>query len=154
MSSRLWLAVREQRALAYYVRTSIQNYLDSGYLVTQAGVDHQKVDEAIETILNEYKKVRENGISEQELAKAKDHIRGSLILDLEGSDEMASWVCGQEILKKEILTPDQVLELIDKVTLADIKRVAEDVFRADKINLSLIGPFKNKNRFKKILKDF
>lgn len=151
MSSRLWIAVREQKALAYYVRTSVQEYTDSGYLVTQAGVDHQKVDEAIKTILDEYEKIKADGIGEQELLKTKDHIKGSLILELEGSDEMASWLAGQEILEKEILTPEQVFAMIDKVTIEDIRRVAKDIFKKEKLNLALIGPFRNKKIFEKIL---
>ena len=144
MSSRLWIAVRERQGLAYYVHTDIENQTDTGYLVTQAGVEHNKAEKAIKLILKEYQRVKDEKISQKELQKVKDCIKGRMMLELESSDSVASFVCIQEILKKEILTPEQVFAKIDKVRPEDIKRVANDIFQNKKLNLAVICPKKLK----------
>ena len=151
MSSRLWISVREKEGLAYYIRTSAQAYTDSGYLATRAGVDNKRVEKAIRLILKEYKRITQEKISVMELKKAKDYIKGSTILDLESSDAIASFFGGQEILTGKILTPEEKFAKIDSVTVDDIKKVAQDIFRPEKLNLALIGPFKNEDKFKQIL---
>jgi len=152
MSSRLWTEVRERRGLAYYVRASHENYSDTGYLAASAGVDNIRIEEAISVIIDEFKKVKKEKIPEAEIKKAKDHIRGATLLSLESSDEVASYLGGQEILKKEILLPEEFFKKIEKVTAADLQRVARDIFRPEKLNLALIGPFKEKEKFEKLLK--
>jgi predicted Zn-dependent peptidase len=151
MSSRLFLEIREKLGIAYYVKTSAELNPDTGYLVTQAGIDNQKVDKAILTILKEYKKISQRGIPQTELKKAKDHIKGKMTLLLETSDALASFYAGQELLEKKILTPKEIFAKIDKVTVNDILKVARDIFRPKKLNLALIGPFKDKEKFKKLL---
>lgn len=150
MSSRLWISVREREGLGYYIRTSAQNYTDSGYLVTRAGVDNKRVERAIKIILNEYKKMTQEKVSIAELKKAKDYIKGSTILDLESSDAIASFFGGQEILTNKILTPEEKFVKIEAVTINDIYEAANDIFRPEKLNLALIGPFRNKDKFEKI----
>lgn len=152
MSSRLFISVREKKGLAYYVRSAAESYTDSGYFVTQAGVANKKVAEAIEAILIEYKKIRDQKIGALEITKAKDWLQGTLRLGLETSDELASWVGVQELLRQEILTPEQIFSKIKAVSAEDLARVAKDIFRPDKLNLALIGPFKEKGRFKRLLK--
>lgn len=151
MSSRLFVKVREKEGLAYYIRTNIETYTDSGYLVTQAGVDNQRVEKAIKIILNEYKDIREKGVSEKELKRAKEYVKGKMILELEASDEMAAFFANQEILNNKILTIKEEFAKINKVTIGDIQRVAQDIFVPQKLNLALIGPFK-KNICHQLLK--
>jgi len=151
MSSRLFVKVREKEGLAYYIRTNIETYTDNGYLVTQAGVDNQRVEKAIKIILNEYKDIREKGVSEKELKRAKEYVKGKMILELEASDEMASFFANQEILNNKILTIKEEFAKINKVTIGDIQRVAQDIFVPQKLNLALIGPFK-KNLCHQLLK--
>ncbi|MAG44377.1 hypothetical protein CL633_00630 [bacterium] len=140
MSSRLWIAVRERHGLAYYVHTQTEHQTDTGCLVTQAGVDNNKADQAIKIILAEYAKLRTEKVKDQEFKKVKENIKGKMALELESSDSVASWVAAQEILKKEILTPDQVFRKIDAVSASDIQRIAKDVFQNKKLNLAVIGP--------------
>jgi len=151
-SSRLFIQVRERRGLAYYIRSSSENYTDTGYLVAQAGVDNNKVDEAIKVILAEFNKLKDKQVSKKELKKGREYLKGKMLLNLESSDEVAFWLGSQEILKKEILTIKQVFEKVDAVTSEDIKRVALDIFQNEKLNLAVIGPFKEKSKFEKILK--
>ncbi len=152
MSSRLFISVREKKGLAYYIRTATENYTDSGFLVTQAGVANNKVAEAIEAILLEYRKIRDEKIPAPEITKAKDCLLGGLKLSLETSDEIAAWLATQEILKNEILTIKQISGKIEEVTNQDLQRVARDIFQPEKLNLALIGPFKEKEKFEKLLK--
>jgi len=152
MSSRLFLEIREKLGVAYYVRTNAESDPDTGYLTTFAGIDNKKIDKAILTILKEYKKISQKKISGAELKKAKDNIKGKLALNLESSDAQASFYAGQELLERKILTPPEVFRKIDKVSQNDILKVAKDIFRPEKLNLALIGPFENKRKFEKLLK--
>ena len=152
MSSRLFQELREKKGLAYYIRTSVETNADTGYLVTQAGVSNDKAEESIQTILKEYKKIKEQKITAEELARAKEHLKGNMLLNLETSDEMASFIGAQEIIKKEILTPEEIFNKIDKVSIDDIKRVAQDIFKLNQLNLALIGPFEDKKIFEGLLR--
>ncbi len=152
MSSRLFVKIREEMGLAYYIKTESFSDPESGYLVTQAGVDNSKADKAISAILEEYKRISEEKVPEEELEKAKEHFKGRMSLSLETSDAQASFYGLQEVLKKEILTPEQIYAKIDKVDTDDVLRVAKNIFKPEKLNLAIIGPFKNKKRFQKLLK--
>lgn len=152
MSARLSVEVRQKRGLAYYVSTSLGEYTDSGYLVTQAGVDNSRLDEALITILNEYKKIRTKKVPRQELEKVKENIKGRMLLGLETSDAWAAYNGEQEILEQRVLSPEEECAKIDSVSQADILRVAKEIFAPERLNLALIGPFKDKERFEKLLK--
>jgi len=152
MSSRLFISVRERQGLAYYIRAGADMDTDVGYLAASSGVDNQKVDRAIKTILEEFKKITKQKVGPKELKKAKDHIKGSALIGMESSDEQASFYASQELLTGEILTLEEKFSKMDKVTINDIQRVSKDIFKPEKLNLALIGPFKDKNKFDKLLK--
>ncbi len=152
MSSRLFISVREKRGLAYYIRTSAESNLDTGDLVTSAGVDHKNVERVIDLILKEYQSFKNKSIDKEELQKAKDYLKGTTSLSLETSDSQASFYASQELFKKKILTPEEIFKKIDEVGINDIKKVANDIFKPQKLNLALIGPFKEKKNFEKLLK--
>ena len=141
MSSRLFISVRERNGLAYYVHTSVDTSTDTGYLVTQAGIKTDALEKAISLVLAEYRDLRDKEVSAEELQKAKDYIRGSTSLSLDATDAQASFYATQEVMGEEVLTPEQKLAMIDQVTISDIKKVAEDIFKDEKLNLSVIGPF-------------
>jgi len=152
MSSRLFIKIRERRGLAYYIQTGSEFYTDSGYLVTQTGIPHKEVFKVVNLILEEYKNIRDKKVSKEELQKAKDYIKGNLILGLESSDALASFYAFQELLTGKILTLKEKFEMIDKVDREDVKNVAEELFQPKNLNLALIGPHKDAQSFKKILK--
>jgi len=152
MSSRLFVLIREKMGLAYYVHTSCEFYTDSGYLVTQCGIPHQKLGKVVSLVLKEYKKVKERKVSKKELQKAKDYLKGVLTLSLESSDAKASFYATQEVLTGKILTLKEKFAKIDKITQKDIQEVARDIFVPQKLNLALIGPHKNEKEIQKILK--
>jgi predicted Zn-dependent peptidase len=152
MSSRLFISVRERQGLAYHISTGVDTDTDVGFLSTYAGVDNQKVEKAIRTILQEYSKIAQIKISPAELKKAKDFIKGTSLISMESSDQQASFYCMQELLTNQILTLEQKFAKIDEVTVEDIQRVSRDIFQPAKLNLALIGPFKDKKKFEKLLK--
>lgn len=152
MSSRLFISVREKRGLAYYIRTISESATDTGYLVTFAGIDTKSVEKAIKLILKEYRRLKERKITTSELKKAKDYLKGSLALYLESSDAQASFYAGQELLTKKILTPEEKIAKINAITKEDLQRTAKEIFQPSKLNLAIIGPFKDKKIFNKLLK--
>ncbi|MFH1575519.1 MAG: pitrilysin family protein [Candidatus Nealsonbacteria bacterium] len=152
MSSRLFMEVREKLGLAYYVKTDTEANSDTGFLVTRAGVDNKNVEKAISTILKEYRKISREKIADGELRKAKDYIKGKMALVLEGSDDLASFYGAQTLLEKKILTPNEIYVKIDKISSRDIMKLAQDIFQEKNLNLALVGPFKDKSIFEKILK--
>lgn len=151
MSSRLFTEVREKRGLAYQIRTSVDSFEDCGYVATQAGVNHDKLEITIETILNEYRKISREKVSRKELQNAKEYIKGKSVMGFESSDEVAMFFVDQETKKKKIMTLPEIFKNIDKVTENDILRVAKDIFHNKKLNLAVIGPHKNEKKLEKIL---
>jgi len=154
MSSRLFIKVRERNGLAYSIHTSTEHTTDTGYLVTQAGIDHKNLEKTIKLILQEYKDLKNRKITEKELQKAKDYLKGTTSLSLDSSDSQASFYAVQELLEKNVLNPEEKFKIIDAVSINDIKNVAEDIFLPEKLNLAVIGPFEEKNscKIKKLLK--
>lgn len=151
MSSRMFMHVREKKGLCYYVRTGTDDYKDIGVISTSAGVDLRRVDDAIEAILQEYKLITQEEVSETELKKGKEFMKGKIILHLEDSEEYAHMMGKQALLYPTIMTVDEILKKIDAVTVADIKRVASQLFTEEKMKLALIGPFEDENHFAKLL---
>lgn len=163
MSSRLFHEVREKRGLAYYIRTNVECYQDCGNLTSYAGIDQKRIEEAIKVILEEYKKISnlppkarlakggKSQISKEELKKAKEFLKGHLVLELEDSRAVAGFYASQEILEKNIETPEEVIKKIEAVTTGDVERVAREIFRSSKLNLAVIGQFDSRQRFEKLL---
>ena len=152
MSSRLFTKMRDELGICYYVNSSQNSFTDHGYLSIRAGVDNTRVKIAIENIMLEINKLKNEIISKDELKKAKDFISGGTALGLETSDSRADYVAFQELLKKEIKTPEQKLKEINKVTAKQIKDLANEIFVIEKLNLAMIGPFKDEKEFLSLLK--
>jgi predicted Zn-dependent peptidase len=154
MSSRLFIKVRERNGLAYSIHTSADSSTDTGYLVTQAGIDHKNLEKSVKLILGEYKNLKNKKITDKELKKSKDYLRGAMSLSLDSSDSQASFYGMQELLEKDMLTPEEKFAKIDAVSVDEIKTIAEDIFQPDKLNLAVIGPFEEKDseKLKQLLK--
>jgi predicted Zn-dependent peptidase len=151
MSSRLFINLRERNGLAYYVRTTAENYSDSGYLTTTAGVPVAKTAAAIKIILAEYRRIATEPIGARELKRAKDLLQGKALLQMEATDDLATWYARQAVLRKKILTPGEFLKKIKALTAAELQKTAKRIFVDCGLNLALIGPVKAE-KFKKILK--
>lgn len=140
MSSRMFLSVREEKWLCYYIHTSTDDYTDCGIISTRAGVDVKRVGEAFEAIKLEYEKVRTENVPKAELTKAKEYMKGKIVLKLEDSEELAHVLSKYELLYGKVRTPDQVLEAIEAVTVEDISRVAERLLEPESLKVAVIGP--------------
>lgn len=152
MSSRLFTELREKRSLGYYVRSSVDEYLDAGTLVVQAGVRKEKIKESIEVVLNEFTKAAEQEVSEKELSKAKEYLKGKLILELEDSKEVAALHLSQEVLERKIRPIEELVSKIDLVTVDQVKSTANEIFTTESLNLALLGPYKKEENFLSLLK--
>ncbi len=142
MSSRLFSKIREEMGLAYYIKTDIDSNPDTGVLYTSAGVENSKINEAVSVIMEEYRKICKEKIPEEELLKAKEHIKGKMAINLESSDSLAYFHTVNELLEGKEHTLEEVFRSIDSVTVEDIQKTAEKIFRPENINLAIIGPHK------------
>lgn len=152
MSSRLFQKLREEMGVGYYVRAYNDVFTDHGFFQISAGVDNKRINEVIEAVLEECKKLKEELVSDEELNKVKECLIGNMRLSLESSDDIANFYGGQGLLKKEIKSAEQKAQELRKVTAREIKNLANEIFKDNKLNLALIGPFKEKEKFSKILK--
>jgi predicted Zn-dependent peptidase len=151
MSSRLFSEVRERRGLAYYIYAYNQGYTDTGTLFAQGGVDLNRIDEAVTTILEEFRRIAAEPLEADELEKARNFAKGRLVLSLEDPKGMITFGLRDEVLEGRVREPDDVLAGLDAVTVEDVQRVAQDVIREERLNFALIGPFDEPERFEKLL---
>ncbi len=152
MSSRMFLGVREAKGLAYYIHTSTDNYVDAGAIVTNAGVDLTRIDEAITGIIEQYRLILDEEIPEEELKKAKAYLKGKLVLNLEDSEEYAHLLAKYELLHGHAKSPEEIMKAVDAVKVSDVKRVAKELFVESKMKLAVIGPYSDEKHFEELLK--
>lgn len=152
MSSRLFISIRERHGLCYSIHANHESYHDTGVFSIQSGLDKSRLEKAIPLILTELKKIRDKGVTKQELKRAKDYKKGKIAISFEDSSNVVSWYARQEVMTGTMLTPEQKLNLLNKVTQKDIARVAKNLFQTGTINLALIGPYKDTEPFEKLLK--
>jgi predicted Zn-dependent peptidase len=151
MSSRLFVEIREKRALAYTVASYVDNFHDAGGLILYAGVDNERVGSCISGMLHELDRLRQQAPSAEELRKVKEYNKGSLLLALESSRSVASWGGRQELLLDRIYDVDEVIERIEAVTPDDVQRLAGRLFQQSQLNLSVVGPFADGDEFRELL---
>lgn len=150
-SSRIFKQIREQLGLAYYVHSETDLETDVGSFYIRVGVSHEKLEMAAKKIVENFQKIKKEGVIKEELSRAKEYFRGQMAISLESSDEMAVFYGEQEIFKEKILTPEEVLKKFLSVDLENISAAANEIFIPSKINLVAIGPQKNKEIYQKIL---
>jgi predicted Zn-dependent peptidase len=151
MSSRLFSEVRERRGLAYYVFGTNSSYTDTGSLYAQAGVDLNRIDEAVTTVARELKKAASEPIPADELEKARSFTKGRFVLQLESPQGLIMFGLRREVLENEVQDPADVLAALDEVTADDVQRVARALIDDDRLRLALIGPFDDPARFDALL---
>jgi predicted Zn-dependent peptidase len=152
MSSRLFTEVRERRGLAYYVFGTNHSYTDAGSLYSQAGVDIERVDEAVETIVRELRGMAESPVPAEELEKGRAFAKGRFVLGLESPHGTIMFGLRREVLEGEAEEPADVLAGLDAVTVEDVQRVAQQLIAGGDLHLALIGPFEDEpERFEHLL---
>jgi predicted Zn-dependent peptidase len=152
MSSRLFLAVREELGLAYYIHSFYHPYSDTGYFAVAAGVDKQRIDLAIDQIFIELKKIAKEGVTAAELKKAQEYIIGHLVLELEHSDEIAYLFGIRWLLYGRVHDIETIKAEIKKVTVADVNRLARKLFTDQALVLTVVGPKTLSDKIKKSYK--
>jgi len=152
MSSRMFLSVREAQGLAYYISASTDDYKDTGIFSVNAGVSVERIDQAITSIIAEFKTAAEGGVTEAELAKAKAYLKGKIVLRMEDSEEYSHFIGKYELLQGEKMDLEQVLAKIENVKLDEVNAVAKELFKEEELKLAVIGPYGDKERFEKLLK--
>ena len=151
MSSRLFQEIREKRGLVYSVYGYFRPYEDVGQAVIYAGTDLERVDEAITAIIGELRKLRDDGVPEDELERTKELRKGRLLMGFEDSRSVASWIGSQELTYGEVRTPEEVMERIEAVTTKDVQELADELFQTQKLSLALIGPYSDEQAFRSIM---
>lgn len=151
MSSRLFEEVREQRGLAYDIHSGAHFFSDCGAFVVESGIDPARVDEAIPVILSELGKMRD-GVTESEWKQALELTKGRMMLRMEESRAVSSFLGIQELLRDNVETVDEILAKISAVTREDIKRAANRVLKEENLVLSIVGPFDDTDHFEEMLK--
>ena len=141
MSSRLFLTIREELGLAYAVDSSLTMLQDTGTLVIYAGVDSARAAQALQAILNELDRIAAEPVPAEELHKAKEYIKGRLVLGLESSFSWATWVAYQALFQETVKTPEQILQAYDAVTAAEVQALARQIVNPASYNLAAVGPF-------------
>ncbi len=152
MSSRLFIQVRERRGLAYTVRTYFDTFLDTGSLVNYAGLKLEKVYEGLEVIKAEIELLTKELVANEELQKAKEMIKGRLAIRAESTNFLAEYFGTEFVLDRQIETFEEMLKKIDEVSAEDIRNVAQELFKTERYNLQVVGPFKSDKKFKDILR--
>lgn len=147
MSSRLFQEIREKRGLVYSVFGYFRGYEDVGQGVVYAGCDIDRVHEATEAILGELRKLRDVRVSNEEIERNRELRKGRLLMGLEDSRSVASWVGSQEATFGEIKSPEEVMEEIDAVTAEDVQSLAQELFLDEHLSLVAIGPYDDPSPF-------
>lgn len=152
MSSRLFSEVREKRGLAYSIYAAAASFQDAGDFSIHAGLAKDKVELGVKTVMQELGKMARSGVTDAELKRAKAYIEGKLVLGLEGTHELAEFYAKQELLRGEIHSVEDKVESIKSVTAEDVMKVAKKLLRTNSISATLVGPYNNEKKFKKLLK--
>jgi predicted Zn-dependent peptidase len=152
MSSRLFTEVRERRGLGYYIFGLNYSYTDAGSLYAQAGVDIARIEEAVRTIVDEFRRIADEPVPAGELEKARNFAKGRFVLQLESPHGMIMFGLRREVLEGRATEPAEVLEAIDAVTAEDVQRVAQDVIGRNGLRLAAIGPLEEPERFEELLR--
>jgi predicted Zn-dependent peptidase len=151
-SARLFSEIREKRGLAYYAYASASSYADTGSIYAFEGVAPGSISDAIKVTIEQFAAVGTKDLKKAEVDRAKDFLIGKLILDWEDSHNVAMLYAKRLATENKTETPDQVLKQIKAVTRQQVQDLAQRLFNPNKFNLALIGPYKDKERFEKLLK--
>lgn len=150
-SSRLFLRIRDTLGLAYYIRMVADLDKDAGFAATSAGISNGKCEKTVEEISKIYASMKRTLVSRAELKKAKEHLKGQFLLELETSDALAHFFGEQEAIEGKIATPEEQIRAIDKVTAKDLRDLSRFLFRPERMNIGVIGPGVNQTKLYKTL---
>src|SRR5712692_4339470 len=140
MSSRLFQNIREKRGLAYAVFSNLNTFRDTGFLNVYAGVATENTRKVVQLILEEFSRLKSTTIGEEEIQRAKDYMKGNLLLSLESTMSRMSNLARQEMYFGRHISLDEIAERVTAVKAEQVREVARDLFRPDQIGLTVLGP--------------
>jgi len=144
VSSRLFQRVREEKGLVYSIYSYYTSYADTGAFAVYAGTSPDNIEEVVEIVTDELCNMKKNGVTQEELARTKEQLKGNLMLSLENTSNRMSRLAKSELFFNKIVTIDEVVKNIESVELEDIQRVAQDLFKRENLVLTAIGPVDEK----------
>ena len=139
MSSRLFQNIREKQGLAYAVYSELSMYRDTGCLAIYAGTSLESARKVVDSIIQEFRDLKQNIVPAEELRRAKDHLKGSFMLGLESTSSRMGNLARQELYFKRFFSLDDMVESIERVTAEDVQRLAREFFDAKNITLAMLG---------------
>jgi predicted Zn-dependent peptidase len=139
MSSRLFQNIREKQGLAYAVYSELNLFSDTGCFAVYAGTAIETAKKVVESVMNEFRELKQNLISDDELRRAKDHLKGSLMLSLESTSSRMSNLARQELYFDKFMTLDEMLDNIENVNKEDVQKIAQQFFTTDNVALAMLG---------------
>jgi predicted Zn-dependent peptidase len=151
MSSRMFLNIREAKGLCYYISTETDSYLDAGAVSTRAGVDQSRLEEAVKLIKHEYDVCAKGGITEDELHRAKNYLKGKIVLSLEDSEELAHYYGKQQLLYPKVRSIEEYFEKIDAVTKEQVDTLASRILKPEHLRLVIIGKESDTAKWEKLI---
>jgi len=151
MSSRLFTEIRDKLGLAYSIHSYVDHFFDSGSMTIYAGLEPKNLSLGIKAILEQLAQLKEP-VPESELTKAKELAKGRMLLRMEDTRSVAGWMGGQETLTGRILTVDDVVSIIDAVTVLELKQMAEELLLGDRLRLAVVGPIDSDESLEELLK--
>lgn len=146
MSSRLFEELREKHGLCYDIASSYKRHSDTGEVQIHAGVDPRKAARSVIAILDELKKLKDLGVTDDELERAKKYVKGQFLLAMEGTSTRMLWLGDRFMVHREIPAVKDVLNRIDGVKIHEIQKVCKDIFRSSAANLAMIGNITSKDK--------
>jgi predicted Zn-dependent peptidase len=140
MSSRLFQNIREKQGLAYAVFSELTPYSDAGMMTVYAGTAKETVGQVIDLVIQEFRALKDALVTEEELLRAKNHLKGSLMLSLESTSARMSNLARQELYFRRFYSLDEILAGIETVTREEIQSIAREFFRPEQIAVTALGP--------------
>jgi predicted Zn-dependent peptidase len=139
MSSRLFQNVREKQGLVYSIFSELNPYKDTGCLAVYAGTSRESAPKVVQSVLREFREIKAGELSEEEVKRAKDQLKGSLMLGLESSGARMSNLARQEMYHDRFMGMDEIIAKVQEVTLEDVVHLANEMFRAEDIAITVLG---------------
>jgi len=154
MSSRMFINIREKYGFCYFIQSRKQSFRNAGLLMTQAGIDPKNLEQTIEAILNEYRILKEKPVSDRELKKTQEYLKGKLMLSVEASDDLAEFYGSQLVYSDQVKTPAEVAQIIDSITKDDIIEAARHYLKRESLTTAIISPIVDERKINQLLNDF
>src|SRR5271169_4408847 len=139
MSSRLFQNIRERQGLAYATFSELSSYRDTGLLAVYAGTSLETADKVVQSVLDEFRRLRDEPLNEEEMRRAKDHLKGATLLALEGSGQRMSSLARYHIYFDRYFSPAELIVMLERVTPEDVQQLAREFFQPGRLAASVVG---------------